>query len=237
MKKKYFAFVAIATSLMSYAQSGNVVGINTSQPTHTLDVNGTARIRTLTPNTFDPSVDKIVVATDKGVLKSVEFKNISSSSYEILFDVNTLGTAVISDSDPNAHNQRTPVVIQTQTITLQKEALVQVNFSVPIDEVYKYGISDASTDGRIKMLRTHLVVDNATVIRATNTYTNGSVGSGVGTDVAALAGVFYNTGSYFVKLAAGNHTIRLEGVCDPYITCKQGGNHPGTRFQALALYN
>lgn len=236
MKKKYFAVVAIAASTIINAQNGQLVGINTSTPTNTLDVNGTVRVRTL-PNKFDPATDKVVIADDKGVLKAVPTREISSPAYEVLFDMNTLGTAVINDSDPNASNQRTPVTIQSQSITLTRDALVQVNFSVPVDQVYGYGTSNAPIDGKAKMLRTHLVIDNTIVTRSTNTYTNGRLGTGTGTDSEALGGVFYNTGSYFVKLAAGTHTIKLEGICNPYIMCRQGGNIQGARFQAMALYN
>lgn len=236
MKKKYFMVIAIAASLIIHAQSAGYIGINTATPTQTLDVNGTTRIRVLTPNTFDSNIDKVVIANDKGVLKSVPVNELVNRSYEVLFDLNALNTVTINDNNPNASSPRVPVIIQSQSITLTKEAVVQINFSVPIDQVYGYGTSDAPTDGKAKMLRTNLVIDNAIVTRSTNTYTNAHLGAGTGIDSEALGGIFYNTGSYFVKLNAGVHTIRLEGICNPYLSCKQGGNYPGTRFQAIALY-
>lgn len=235
MKKKCFAAAILIASVMINAQTG-LVGVNTSTPTNTLDVNGTARVRSLLPNTFNSSVDKIVVADANGALKSVPASAISSSSYEVLFDLTPITDVGISDSNPNGDDARTAVTIQNQTINLTKDALVQINFAVPIWDVFKYGTSAAPTDGGSKMLRTHLVVDNVIVVKSTNTYTNTSVGTGTGTSAEALKGVFFNTGSAFVKLTAGTHTIRLEGTCNPYITCRQGGGGQGTKFQAVALY-
>lgn len=235
MKKKCFTAAIAIASVMINAQTG-LVGVNTSTPTNTLDVNGTARVRSLLPNTFDSNVDKIVVADANGALKSVTATTILSKSYEVLFDLTPVAEVGISDSNPNGDDARTPGTIQSQTITLTKDALVQINFAIPIWDVFKYGTSVAPTDGGSKMLRTHLVVDNVIVVKSTNIYTNSSVGTGTGTSAEALKGIFFNTGSAFVKLNAGTHTIKLEGTCNPYITCRQGGGGQGTKFQAVALY-
>ncbi|MDP9958765.1 hypothetical protein [Chryseobacterium lathyri] len=217
------------------AQVG-VIGINTNTPTNTLDVNGTARIRTLLPNTFVSGVDKIVVADATGVLKSVPESAISATrSYDVKFDLNNLGVAYIDDAITDANSPRVPKPIESQSITLEKEALVQINFSVPIDKVYGHNTIEPSKNGRTRMLRTHLVVNGVDVTRSTNTISN-YVNPDEPTPLPAAIGVFYNTGSYFIKLAKGTHTIALEGTCHPYISCEQGGNAPGTRFQAVALY-
>lgn len=235
MKKNYSIVVAIAASAMLNAQA-SAVGINTNAPTNTLDVNGTARVRTLVPNTYVSGVDKIVVANASGVLKSVPESAISTPlSYDILFDQTSLGIAAIDDADTSASNPRTPVEIQNNSLTLAKDALVQINFSVPLNKVYEHGTAQPPKDGRIKMLRTNLVVDGNIVTKSTNTVTN-YVNPDEPTPPPALTGIFYNTGSFFIKLNAGTHTIKLEGTCNPYISCEQGGNLSGARFQAIAFY-
>jgi hypothetical protein len=235
MKKNYSIVIAIAASAMLNAQA-SAVGINTSAPTNTLDVNGTARVRTLVPNTYVSGVDKIVVANASGVLKSVPESAISTPlSYDILFDQTSLGIAAIDDADTSASNPRTPVEIQNNSLTLAKDALVQINFSVPLNKVYEHGTAQPPKDGRIKMLRTNLVVDGNIVTKSTNTVTN-YVNPDEPTPPPALTGIFYNTGSFFIKLNAGTHTIKLEGTCNPYISCEQGGNLSGARFQAIAFY-
>ncbi|RLJ31292.1 hypothetical protein CLU97_0705 [Chryseobacterium sp. 7] len=235
MKKNYSIVASIAASVMLNAQV-TAVGINTSTPTNTLDINGTARVRTLVPNTYISGIDKIVVADASGVLKSVPESAISTHlSYDILFDLNSLGIASIDDADTSASNPRTPIEIQSKTITLTKDALVQINFCVPLNKVYEHGTALPPKDGRIKMLRTNLVVDGNIVTKSTNTVTN-YVNPDEPTPPPALTGVFYNTGSFSIKLAAGTHTIKLEGTCNPYISCEQGGGISGARFQAIALY-
>ncbi|WP_431611332.1 hypothetical protein [Chryseobacterium sp. 'Rf worker isolate 10'] len=235
MKKNYSIVVAIVASAMLNAQA-SAVGINTSTPTNTLDINGTARVRTLFPNTYVSGVDKIVVADANGVLKSVPESAIPATrSYDILFDLNSLGIAAIDDADTSASNVRTPIEIQSKTITLAKDALVQINFSIPLNKIYEHGTSLPPKDGRIKMLRTNLVVDGNIVTKSTNTVTN-YVNPDEPTPPPALTGVFYNTGSFFINLTAGTHTIKVEGTCNPYISCEQGGNISGSRFQAVAFY-
>lgn len=92
-------------------------------------------------------------------------------------------------------------------------------------------LSAAATDGRARILRTHLLVDGTTISRASNIYSNAT---STGTN---LTGYFYNSGSFSVELAAGTHSISLEGICFDNTPCTQGGSMPGTNFQVVALYN
>lgn len=62
MKKNYVTMVTILLSGVIYSQGTGKVGINTVDPTNVLDVNGTVRVRDLLPNTYNPAVDKIVIA-------------------------------------------------------------------------------------------------------------------------------------------------------------------------------
>lgn len=193
------------------------VGIKTTEPSRDLDVNGTLRTRTITDKSGDTNYDRVLIADANGNVDYVQ-KSKLHQPYAELFNVTTLPSVFIN-SNTNAST------ITTQTITLAKPALVLVNFSVPIT------LTAASTDGRAHILRTHLLVDNNAKVKATNIYTN-TPSSG-----SNLSGIFYNTGSYSIELPAGNHTIALEGFCVENISCTQGGNPPGTNFQATAIYN
>lgn len=82
------------------------------------------------------------------------------------------------------------------------------------------------------MLRTHLLVNSINSTSSTNIYNNTLTASGVD-----IFGIFFNTGSYFIVLPAGIHSISLEDLCFINIKCKQGGNAAGTSFQAVAIYN
>lgn len=135
-----------------------------------------------------------------------------------MFSLTTL-PAVLNNSNTLAST------ISTQSITLTKTALVMINFSVPIS------LSAAATDGRARILRTHLIVDGNTMSRASNIYSNAT---STGTNIT---GYFYNSGSVSIELAAGTHSLSLEGICFDNTPCTQGGNMPGTSFQAVALYN
>ena len=65
MKKTFFLLLL---SGLVYAQNQNV-GINTTQPTETLDINGNIRVRNVNNQTTTSVTDKILVADANGVLK------------------------------------------------------------------------------------------------------------------------------------------------------------------------
>lgn len=202
-------FLAIITSAQ--------VGIKTPAPTRTLDVNGTSRIRTLTDKSTDKNYDQVLTTDISGNVEYVP-KSSLHQQYVELFHLKTL-PSILNNSNTN------PSTISTQSITLTKKALVMISFSVPIN------LSNTASDGRARILRTHLLVDGNTAVRSSNIYTN-STSNGTN-----LYGLFYNTGSYFIELNPGTHSISLEGFCADNAACTQGGNLPGTTFQATALYN
>ncbi|SHK90105.1 hypothetical protein [Chryseobacterium polytrichastri] len=210
---KKFCNILILLAITVNAQ----VGIKTTTPTRILDVNGTSRIRTLTDKSADINYDQVLTTDTNGNIDYVP-KSTLNQQYVQLFNLTTLPTSQNNSST-------TPSTISTQSITLPKKALVIINFSVPIN------LSTAASDGRAKLLMTHLTVDGNTKIRASNSYTNSAR---IGTN---LTGFFYNTGSFSIELAAGTHSISLEGLCFNNVLCTQGGNVPGTNFQAVALYN
>lgn len=215
MKKKFRLLCLIL--LFSLSAHSQQVGINTATPTKTLDINGSVRIRSTSDKSSDTNYDKVIVTDINGNVDHVT-KSSLNQKYVQLFNLSTI-PSVLNNSNT------VPSTITTQTITLVKTALVTINFSVPVI------LSAAATDGRAKILRTHLLVNDNPVVRATNIYTNTP---STGTNVT---GIFYNSGSYSIELPAGTHTISLQGFCFDNVPCTQGGNSAGTNFQAYAIYN
>ncbi|MET3536509.1 hypothetical protein [Chryseobacterium limigenitum] len=211
MKKLYtlLIFLGVITSAQ--------VGINIDMPTRTLDINGTTRMRVISDKSADTSYTQVLATDTNGNIDYVP-KSSLNQQYVPLFSLTTL-PAALNNSNTLAST------ISTQSITLTKTALVMINFSVP---VY---LSTPATDGRARILRTHLLVDGNIVSRASNAYSNAT---STGTN---LSGYFYNSGSFSIELPAGTHSITLEGICFDNTPCTQGGNMPGTNFQAVALYN
>lgn len=193
------------------------VGIKIDNPTRTLDVNGTTRMRVISDKSADTNYTQVLTTDANGNVDYVP-KSSLNQRYVQLFNLTTL-PSVLNNSNTTA------TTISTQSITLTKTALVMINFSVPID------LTTPPSDGRARILRTHLLVDGSTAVRASNIYSNAT---STGTN---LSGYFYNTGSYSIELAAGTHSISIEGYCFDNASCTQGGSMPGTSFQAVALYN
>lgn len=103
MKNLIFAFILL--SGFSHAQTGNV-GINTTNPTETLDVaNGNVRIRDINNNVGNSSTDHTVVADATGVLKILDF-----GSY-------TLFHARLAASQNLTANTITPLLLTTPLAT------------------------------------------------------------------------------------------------------------------------
>lgn len=76
MKKTYPFVVLLFTVLFFNAQSGNM-GINTPSPTHTLDINGTLRVRKITQTGSSQSAkDSIMVFDTDGVVKYVSANSV-----------------------------------------------------------------------------------------------------------------------------------------------------------------
>lgn len=105
------------------------VGINTTSPTNTLDVNGTARVRTLTQ---DLNPTKLVTADVLGVLGYTNF-NGGSDTYPpiVLQDTIKEGPAYQVITDPFFIEDADLGLEHTITIPDGKSALITVSFKVP----------------------------------------------------------------------------------------------------------
>ncbi|WEK70179.1 MAG: collagen-like protein [Candidatus Chryseobacterium colombiense] len=111
MKKKLL-FVAILASVATVsAQTGNV-GINTQQPTETLDVNGTLRVRALTDGSSSSTYDQVLVMKTDGTIGKASRSSLGSSSFNALVKTtiepagihcSTGGLKVESGQDTNAN--------------------------------------------------------------------------------------------------------------------------------------
>lgn len=215
---KNFCFILMLSSFMN-AQ----VGVNTTTPSRTLDVNGSLRVRTQTDESANSSYNNVLISDANGNVDYVK-KSLLNQQMVSLFNLNVLPSVNAGGNGAAA----IPVSISNQSITLTKPAFVMISYSVPVT------LSIAATDGRMKILRTHLNVNGTNVIRSSNTYTNSTA---TGTN---LTGIFYNTGSYTTLLGAGTHSIEVLGTCFDFTTasqCIQGGSFSGTSFQAFAIYN
>lgn len=214
--KNFITTIVLLSGICTNAQ----VGIDTVSPSRTLDIDGTLRVRTQTDQSTNSAYNNVLVSDANGNVDYVK-KNTLNQQMVQLFSLNTLPSVNVGGSG-------TPVSISNQSITLLKPAFVIINYSVPIS------LSSAASDGRMKLLRTHLNVNGVNVVRSSNPYTNTAT---TGTN---LTGLFYNTGSYIVLLGAGTHSIEILGTCFDFAAasnCTQGGSSAGTSFQAHALYN
>ncbi|MCT2563902.1 hypothetical protein [Chryseobacterium herbae] len=217
MKTIYFTLLFGALTFIK-----GQVGINTTAPSRTLDLNGTLRVRTQTDQSANTGYTNVLIADNNGNVDYVK-KNTLNQQMVQLFNLTILPSV-------NAGGSGTvvPVSISNQSITLTKPAFILITYSVPIT------LAAGASDGRMKLLRTHLSVNGTNVVRSSNAYTN-SIATGTN-----LTGIFYNTGSYITLLAAGTHSIEVLGTCFDFTAanqCIQGGSLPATSFQAFALYN
>ena len=77
MRKSLYLVATLATSVY-YAQSGNV-GINTEQPTESLDVNGTMRVRSLLDGSDNSVYNQVLVMKSDGTFGKVSRAGFSGS--------------------------------------------------------------------------------------------------------------------------------------------------------------
>ena len=82
MTKKYTFILLLFLNNIITAQ----VGIETTSPTATLDVNGTVRVRNLTSLNSEPAIkDSIVISDGLGNIKRVSSKQIYNNNIDIIW--------------------------------------------------------------------------------------------------------------------------------------------------------
>lgn len=120
--KKLLIVTMLAVASFAHAQ----IGVNTTEPTKTLDVNGELRIRT-TPSEGSTPATTLAVDDSGNVVKSNRL-----SLYEIftLEAQNSVRTTLSSGS--NTVNNLDIGMAQTITIPANREAVIKVTYSVPM---------------------------------------------------------------------------------------------------------
>ncbi|KIA92678.1 hypothetical protein OA93_23005 [Flavobacterium sp. KMS] len=131
MEKKLFILCLILFSLLGYSQTQ--VGINTLNPNQTLDVNGRARIRTMTnvnTEALTLEYNNRVVSNSDGILGYV----VNNSSTTVPWSFNDNKNAVLSS--PISSQQRGGTVNLnfsiTVTIPAKSQSQVVVKYNMPV---------------------------------------------------------------------------------------------------------
>lgn len=111
MKRNLFLVAILASVATINAQTGNV-GINTQQPTETLDVNGTLRVRALSDGSSSAAYDQVLVMKADGTIGKASRSGMVSSAVNALvktsvelpgINCSTGGLKVESGQDTNAN--------------------------------------------------------------------------------------------------------------------------------------
>ena len=111
MKKNLFLVAILAGVVTANAQTGNV-GINTQQPTETLDVNGSLRVRALSDGSNSATYDQVLVMKADGTIGKASRSGMVSSAVNALVKTSvelpgincpTGGLKVESGQDTNAN--------------------------------------------------------------------------------------------------------------------------------------
>ncbi len=109
---KIFIFLTFSINLLLFGQSGNV-GINTTSPTHTLDIKGSLRVRDITLSAPDVSAkDSIMVFDADGVVKR-------ATANQIANQIDIGNTSVLTDGTVVTGNGKTgtPITLAQQSAT------------------------------------------------------------------------------------------------------------------------
>lgn len=109
---KIFIFLTFSINLLLFGQTGNV-GINTTSPTHTLDIKGSLRVRDITLSAPDVSAkDSIMVFDADGVVKR-------ATANQIANQIDTGNTSVLTDGTVVTGNGKTgtPITLAQQSAT------------------------------------------------------------------------------------------------------------------------
>lgn len=137
--KKNLLFVAILASIFTMkAQTGNV-GINTQQPTETLDVNGTLRVRALTDGSSSSTYDQVLVMKTDGTIGKASRSSLGGS---------TNGTAGGQVSLTGSTAPYAPLPPQTVTgdVLISSSAVTTIaNNAVTLDKISATGTKDNTT--------------------------------------------------------------------------------------------
>ncbi|MBP2617898.1 hypothetical protein [Chryseobacterium jejuense] len=218
MNKKLLTAFAVSLCISLYAQS-NSVGVSTSTPTETLDINGTERIRELpvdgTSNVIYTKPDgtrsinkdqsfkalKTLVADANGVLGSVNW--MPSQPFQVISGADGLDAVPITStiSAVNGELTTTPV-LATKTFTLSKKSMVTFSYNISASDIGKAS-GGTLLDGTSKKVGAKLILNSKDIIDSGIPFTNS------GNNYAF--GLFYLNGNRSIILKEGTYTVNLVG--------------------------
>ncbi|MDR6546244.1 hypothetical protein J2810_002300 [Chryseobacterium rhizosphaerae] len=218
MNKKLLTAFAVSLCLSLHAQS-NSVGISTSTPTETLDINGTERIRELpvdgSSNVIYTKPDgtksinkdqsfkalKTLVADANGVIGSVNWMPVQPSVVISGADGLDAVTTTSTISAVNGELTTTPV-LATKTFTLSKKSMVTFSYNISASDIVKAN-GDNLFDGTSKRVGAKLILNSKDIINSGIPFTNSGQ--------KYVFGVFYLNGNRSIILSEGTYTVNLVG--------------------------
>ncbi|MGC5744000.1 hypothetical protein [Chryseobacterium sp. NFX27] len=215
MNKKLFTAFAVPLFMSLHSQ----VGVNTSNPTETLDINGLERIRVLpadgslnaiyTKSDGTKSLNKdqpfravkTLVADDNGVVGSINW--IPAQIPIILGGVDGIDvvTTASTISAVNGESTTTPV-LATKTFTLSKKSIVTFSYNISASNILRYNGGDLY-DGTSKRVGAKLILNSTDLINSGIPFTNSGQ--------KYAFGVFYLNGNRSIVLNEGTYTVNLVG--------------------------
>ncbi|CAM4423632.1 hypothetical protein [Flavobacterium terrigena] len=223
MKKKYF-IILFTAFLSSQAQN---VGVNTSNPQQALHLGsntGTIRVDGLnsTNNVFNGGVagqtyPLYVDSNGDMTLRVSAYQNSDGSDAYTTAGVN--GTVAITAAQANDGYET--VEITSYTFTVARNTTLEVKYSLSI-EVFQDNLLTIIKDAYARNITNFFTLDTPVLAPATRRYAPSSKcyfnRNDAGTNPAAApdaaTGFIYNSGTTYMALTTGTHTIRFYGtVC------------------------
>ena len=223
MKKKYF-LILFTTFLSTQAQN---VGVNTASPQQVLHLGsntGTIRVDGLnsTNNTFNGGVTGqtyplYVDSNGDMTLRVSAFQNSDGSDAYTTAGIN--GTVSITAAQANDGYET--VEITSYTLTVARTTTLEIKYSLSI-EVFQDNLLAIIKDPYARNITNFFTLDVPTLTATTRRYAPSSkcyfnrndAGTNPAATPDAATGYIYNSGTTYVTLTTGTHTLRFYGsVC------------------------
>ena len=191
---KKLTLLAIFISGISFAQ----VGIGTTSPEETLDVNGTTRIESLgVGNVLNNGISSAVGVDSNGTLILIDK---SESNTILVNSTNILPFPIGLETNNSGDNVSS--IIYTTTITVLYPRLVEIICGTSAT-VYNNSFYNVITDGQNRLIGSKLIVDGVIRDEDREMYVNHD------DDETVVTGYLYLKNSTKMFLAAGVHTIEI----------------------------
>lgn len=187
----------------------NRIGIKTDNPQTELHIAGnssTLRIEELNKinNIYNVEADPAPVYVDNN--GDLTLQPPLTQVFMPVNEINFLGNGVVLSSRYGDGVTRS---LYTRSITLTQESLICVNYQLSV-QITNYD-NGPIVDGGSRLFRSYISIDDSLdyIGVATGNYTNYST---AGTGGTYASGYFYLSGTGYIKLAAGTHSINLSSL-------------------------